>query len=45
LLLIAVAVLTLMAFAIDRLAGIPYALWNPPAWNGNNVPVPGESTL
>ena len=30
LLMIAVILLTLQAFAINRLAGIPYPLWNPP---------------
>ena len=29
LLLAAVVVLTIQAFAINRLAGIPYPLWNP----------------
>ena len=29
LLLVAVVLLTLQAFAINRLAGIPYPLWNP----------------
>ncbi|MBO0796810.1 MAG: HPP family protein [Ktedonobacteraceae bacterium] len=29
LLLVAVVILTIQAFAINRLAGIPYPLWNP----------------
>ncbi len=44
LLLIAVAVLTPIAFAINRLAGIPYPVWNPPVWNRTSMPIPGEST-
>jgi CBS domain-containing membrane protein len=37
LLLVAVVLLTLQALAINRLAGIPYPLWNP-------VKEPGESS-
>lgn len=45
LLLIAVALLTLMAFAINHLAGLPYPVWKPPAWNrSSSVRVPGENT-
>ncbi|TMC34988.1 MAG: HPP family protein, partial [Chloroflexi bacterium] len=31
LLMAAVILLTIQAFVINRLAGIPYPLWNPPA--------------
>lgn len=44
LLLVAVTVLTFIAFAINRLAGIPYPVWNSPEWNRTTIPIPGEST-
>lgn len=42
LLLVAVALLTLMALAINRLAGLPYPLWNPHTRRSNNFPLPGD---